>query len=108
MPARTTGYSKPRALPPASQTGWACCARAACWWQPQGRGRPVALVRNKHQIRGSHGAGRATWLTVLRLLAQSGETFRPLITHRIDLEDTVDGFELGRSKVAVKVMVTPK
>ncbi len=75
--------------------------------------RPVeldltALVRNKHQIRGSHGAGRATWLTVLRLLAQSGETFRPLITHRIDLEDTVDGFELGRSKVAVKVMVTPK
>ena len=74
--------------------------------------RPVeldltALVRNKHQIRGSHGAGRATWLTVLRLLAQSGEMFRPLITHRIDLGDTIDGFELGRSKAAVKVVVTP-
>jgi len=65
------------------------------------------LVRRRQQIRGSHGAVRATWRTVLRLLAQSGETFRPLISHRIALADTVDGFELSRSKAAVKVMILP-
>ena len=65
------------------------------------------LVRNKHQIRGSHGAVRTTWITVLRLLAQSGAMFRPLISHRIALADTVKGFELSRSKEAVKVMVLP-
>jgi len=66
------------------------------------------LVRNKHQVRGSHGATRATWLTVLRLLAQSGEMFRPLISHRITLAETVGGFELSRSKASVKVMVLPE
>jgi 2-desacetyl-2-hydroxyethyl bacteriochlorophyllide A dehydrogenase len=65
------------------------------------------LVRNKHQIRGSHGSVRSTWATVLRLLAQSGESFRPLISHRIPLDRTVEGFELNRSKLAVKVMVLP-
>ncbi len=63
------------------------------------------LVRRRHQIRGSHGAVRATWLTVLRLLAKSGESFRPLISHRIALGETLGGFELSRSKAAVKVMV---
>ncbi len=75
--------------------------------------RPVeinmtSLVRMRHQIRGSHGAPRATWLTVLRLLAQSGEMFRPLISHRIKLGETVGGFELSRTKAAVKVMVLPE
>jgi 2-desacetyl-2-hydroxyethyl bacteriochlorophyllide A dehydrogenase len=65
------------------------------------------LVRNKHQIRGSHGSVRTTWDTVLRILAQSGDSFRPLISHRIALEKTVEGFELSRSKAAVKVMVLP-
>ena len=65
------------------------------------------LVRNKHQLRGTHGSARTTWDTVLRLLAQSGESFRPLISHRIALEKTVEGFELSRSKAAVKVMVLP-
>ena len=65
------------------------------------------LVRNKHQIRGSHGAVRSTWHTVLRILAQSGEDFRPLITHRLALSEAVQGFELARSKAAMKVMVRP-
>ena len=74
--------------------------------------RPVevnmtSLVRMRHQVRGSHGAPRATWNTVLRLLAQSGDMFRPLISHRVALADTVGGFELSRSKAAVKVMVLP-
>jgi threonine dehydrogenase-like Zn-dependent dehydrogenase len=66
------------------------------------------LVRNKHQIRGSHGAIRSTWTTVLRILAEAGEQFRPLITHRIALGETIEGFELSRSKAAMKVMILPE
>lgn len=66
------------------------------------------LVRNKHQIRGSHGALRSTWVTVLRILAESGEEFRPMISHRLGLGETVEGFELARSKAAVKVMLVPE
>ena len=66
------------------------------------------LVRSKHQLRGSHGATRATWVTVLRLLAQFGDEFRPLISHRLPLAETVHGFELSLRKEACKVVVVPR
>lgn len=66
------------------------------------------LVRGKHQLRGSHGSTRATWATVLRILAESGEEFRPLISHRVRLDETVEGFRLSLSKEASKVIVLPK
>lgn len=65
------------------------------------------LVRGKHQLRGSHGATRATWATVLKLLASSGEEFRPLISHRVGLAETIEGFRLSLSKEASKVIVFP-
>jgi 2-desacetyl-2-hydroxyethyl bacteriochlorophyllide A dehydrogenase len=66
------------------------------------------LVRNKHQLRGSHGATRSTWVTVLKLLAQCGEDFRQLISHRLPLAETVHGFELSLRKQASKVVIMPK
>lgn len=66
------------------------------------------LVRGKHQLRGSHGATRSTWATVLKLLAESGEEFRGLISHRVSLADTLRGFEMSLSKEASKVIVLPK
>jgi threonine dehydrogenase-like Zn-dependent dehydrogenase len=65
------------------------------------------LVRNKHQIRGSHGSRPQTWGAVLKVLAESGEAFRPMITHRIPLAEAIEGFELARRKVASKVMILP-
>lgn len=65
------------------------------------------LVRNKNQIRGSHGSVRSTWNAVLRIMATEGEAFRPLITHRLALSETVQGFELARSKAAMKIMLLP-
>lgn len=65
------------------------------------------LVRGKHQLRGTHGATRATWATVLKLLAASGEEFRPLISHRVGLADTIEGFRLSIAKAASKVIVFP-
>lgn len=66
------------------------------------------LVRGKHQLRGSHGSTRPTWATVLKLLAQSGEEFRPLISHRVALRDIDRGFRLSLSKAASKVVVLPQ
>ncbi len=68
----------------------------------------TALVRSKHQLRGSHGALRTTWASVLKLLAESGEEFRPLISHRVGLADTIDGFRLSLTKQASKVVVRPQ
>jgi 2-desacetyl-2-hydroxyethyl bacteriochlorophyllide A dehydrogenase len=65
------------------------------------------LVRAKHQLRGSHGSTRQTWATVLKLLERSGELFRPLISHRVGLSETVEGFRLSLSKEASKVVVFP-
>lgn len=65
------------------------------------------LVRNKHQLRGSHGSRPRTWDAVLRVLSESGEEFRPMITHRIPLSEGIEGFELARRKVASKVMIEP-
>ena len=65
------------------------------------------LVRGKHQLRGTHGATRATWTTVLKMLAFSGEEFRPLISHRVGLSETIEGFRLSLSNEASKVIVFP-
>lgn len=73
---------------------------------------PVAIdvtriVRDQQQLRGSHRGSRAIWERVVRLLAEKGPAFRPMITHRVPLERILEGFELARRKVASKVIVTP-
>lgn len=67
----------------------------------------TSLVRGKLQIRGTHGARPATWKRVLKVLAESGEDFRPMISHRLPLAAAAEGFELARRKVASKVMLMP-
>lgn len=73
---------------------------------------PLALpltdfVRNRHQLRASHGSARGTWDRVLALLARDPEGFRPMITHRLPLERGLEGFELSRQRAASKVILTP-
>ncbi|WP_342641756.1 zinc-dependent alcohol dehydrogenase [Rhodoligotrophos ferricapiens] len=75
--------------------------------------RPVEVdltdfVRRKLQLRGSHGSRPAIWEKVLRVLGESGESFRPMITHRLPLDEAVEGFELARRKEASKVMLMPQ
>lgn len=65
------------------------------------------IVRDQQQLRGSHRGSRAIWERVVRLLAEKGPAFRPMITHRVPLERILEGFELARRKVASKVIVTP-
>ncbi len=65
------------------------------------------FVRNRHQLRASHGADRRTWDRVLAVMARDPEAFRPMITHRLPLSRGIEGFELARQRAASKVMLTP-
>ncbi|MBR0681083.1 alcohol dehydrogenase catalytic domain-containing protein [Roseomonas eburnea] len=67
----------------------------------------TTFVRNRHQLRASHGSEHATWERVIALLARDPEAFRPMITHRLPLERGLEGFELARQRAASKVILTP-
>jgi threonine dehydrogenase-like Zn-dependent dehydrogenase len=65
------------------------------------------FVRNRQQLRASHGNSWATFSRVLSLMARAPETFRPMITHRMPLARGLEGFELARQRAASKVMLKP-
>ena len=65
------------------------------------------FVRNRHQLRASHGTGTGTFNRVLNLLGRDPEAYRPMITHRMPLARGIDGFELARQRAASKVMLRP-
>lgn len=67
----------------------------------------TAFVRNRHQLRASHGSEHRTWERVIALLARDPEGYRPMITHRLPLDRGLEGFELSRQRAASKVMLTP-
>lgn len=65
------------------------------------------LVRRRLQIRGSYRASHAMWERVVGLLAEDCASFLPMITHRLPLEDALEGFRLGHQREASKVMLLP-
>lgn len=67
----------------------------------------TVFVRNRHQLRASHGSERSTWGRVMALLERDPEGFRPMITHRLPLARGLEGFELSRQRAASKVILLP-
>lgn len=67
----------------------------------------TVFVRNRHQLRASHGSEHRTWERVIALLARDPEAYRPMITHRLPLARGLEGFELSRQRAASKVILTP-
>ncbi|MSO76492.1 MAG: sorbitol dehydrogenase [Alphaproteobacteria bacterium] len=65
------------------------------------------FVRNRQQLRASHGTSFATFGRVLSLMAREPEAFRAMITHRMPLARGIEGFELARQRAASKVMLRP-
>ncbi|MDN3567312.1 alcohol dehydrogenase catalytic domain-containing protein [Paeniroseomonas aquatica] len=65
------------------------------------------FVRQRHQLRATHGAARRTWDRVMAQLSRDPEAFRPMITHRLPLSRGLEGFELARQRAASKVILTP-
>ncbi|MBL0922217.1 MAG: zinc-binding dehydrogenase, partial [Phycisphaerales bacterium] len=67
----------------------------------------TVFVRNRHQLRASHGSEPRTWERVIALLAREPEAYRPMITHRLPLDRGLEGFELARQRAASKVILIP-
>ncbi|WP_374297324.1 zinc-binding dehydrogenase [Sphingomonas sp.] len=67
----------------------------------------TAFVRNRHQLRASHGSEPSDWERVIAILAREPEAFRPMITHRLPLSRGLEGFELARQRAASKVILVP-
>ncbi|MCB1546423.1 MAG: alcohol dehydrogenase catalytic domain-containing protein [Hyphomicrobiaceae bacterium] len=65
------------------------------------------MVREQKQIRGSHRGPRAIWLDVVEALRDDPQAYAPMITHRLALEQGVEGMELARSRSASKVLLFP-
>jgi len=65
------------------------------------------FVRRRLQIRASHGSRRPEWPRVLTAMAQEPELFRKMITHRLGLDEAVQGFRLAHARGASKVMILP-
>lgn len=67
----------------------------------------TVFVRNRHQLRASHGSEARSWERVIALLAREPEAYRPMITHRLPLSAGLEGFELARQRAASKVILLP-
>jgi len=67
----------------------------------------TVFVRNRHQLRASHGSEPQDWERVIALLARAPEAYRPMITHRLPLSRGLEGFELARQRAASKVILIP-
>ncbi len=74
--------------------------------------RPAAinltgLVRAEQTITGSYRAPISMWETTIAYLTENAERVRPMITHRVPLDDIMRGFDLARQRTASKVMIIP-
>ncbi|AZO81036.1 MULTISPECIES: alcohol dehydrogenase catalytic domain-containing protein [unclassified Bosea (in: a-proteobacteria)] len=67
----------------------------------------TSMVRSEQSVVGSYRAPVARWGEVVAAIAAAPERFRKLISHRLPLSETLDGFALMRSRAAIKVMLQP-
>jgi L-iditol 2-dehydrogenase/threonine 3-dehydrogenase len=65
------------------------------------------LVRMRQQIRGASRVSPEAWDVALAALSADPEAFKPLITHRMKLNEADAAFELCRNRVASKVLLSP-
>jgi L-iditol 2-dehydrogenase len=74
-------------------------------------GRPTQInldlmAEKELKMSGTWGSIPSAWVTTLRLMDQNKIDVRPLITHRIALDDWERGFKLLEAQQAVKVVFT--
>jgi 2-desacetyl-2-hydroxyethyl bacteriochlorophyllide A dehydrogenase len=63
------------------------------------------VVRRSLQLRGSYRAPRALWNRVMEMLALHPNEFLGMISHRLPMERVLEGFALGATRQASKVMI---
>jgi threonine dehydrogenase-like Zn-dependent dehydrogenase len=65
------------------------------------------LVGKGISLRGHYGYDWVSWTNCLRLIEKGSLAMGPLISHTMSLDRWEEGFELTRSKAAIKVILTP-
>ncbi len=75
------------------------------------QGKPITvdldlIVTKELHVLGTWGTIPSTWVTTLRMMASKRIDVKPLITHRISLDEWKKGFELMESQKAIKVLFT--
>ncbi|MFW9921411.1 MAG: zinc-binding dehydrogenase [Candidatus Thorarchaeota archaeon] len=64
------------------------------------------VVEKELTMSGSWGTLPSTWVMTLRMMASGQLDVKPLITHRISLDEWEKGFELMETQKAIKVLFT--
>ncbi len=75
------------------------------------QGRPTEIDLDQMIIKelsmvGTWGTIPSTWVITLRMMASGQIDVKPLVTHRISLDDWEQGFELMEAQKAIKVLFT--
>ncbi len=75
------------------------------------QGKPIEvnlddIVTKELRVLGTWGTLPSTWVTTLRMMASRQIDVRPLITHRISLDEWRQGFDYMESRKAIKVLFT--
>lgn len=65
------------------------------------------IVRRELTVKGSYGNLPKTWKRALSLAESKNVPLGRLITHQLPMSDAVHGFELARTKQALKVVLVP-
>ncbi|KAA0121545.1 sorbitol dehydrogenase [Methylobacterium sp. P1-11] len=68
----------------------------------------TSFVRSKKQLRAAHDTTARAFDEAIRLLAAHAGTLDALITHRRPLAEAQAGFDLARSRQAMKVLLLPE
>lgn len=66
------------------------------------------FVREKKQLRAAHDTTQEAISEAINLLAEHTEILSTMATHHCPLSQAVEGFELARSREAVKVLLIPE
>ncbi|MEM5314381.1 alcohol dehydrogenase catalytic domain-containing protein [Paraburkholderia sp. JHI869] len=99
-------------VPATVQTGLDCLRPSGVFVICGIHGNPVSfdaakLVRNRHQIRGTYRATRATWSEVRDFVVGHEARLAPMVTHRLPLANAIEGFEMARRKIGSKILLMP-
>ena len=68
---------------------------------------PIAFVLNETEMIGIRAYNPKTWETCLNILASGKIDFRPVLTHRLPLDQGEKGFQLLEGKTGLKILLKP-
>ena len=68
---------------------------------------PIAFALNETEMIGIRAYNPKTWETCLKILASGRINLKPLITHRLPLDEGERGFQLLQKREGLKILVIP-